>query len=167
MQKFARFAVTFLEAALALSVFGADLRPVKDPAKIDAVFPQASKIRMLNVWATWCIPCVLEMPDLRAIDEQFGAELAVAGVSMDDMIPGAKPEAVASFLDRYRVAFPNVYYTGSADALGERLRFDGEIPVTILYDARGKELWRHQGRIDRDATIARLRELLKTTTESK
>jgi thiol-disulfide isomerase/thioredoxin len=147
--------------SLAGALFGADLRPVKDPAKIDAVFPARAKLRLLNVWATWCIPCVMEMPDLRAIDEAFGAELAIAGVSLDDMIPDAKQETVAGFLDRYRIAFPNVYYTGNPDALGERLDFDGEIPITIVYDARGKELWRHQGRIDREKTIAQLRELLK------
>ena len=64
-------------------------------------------------------------------------------------------------LDRHRIAFPNIYYTGNPDALGDRLDFDGEIPITIVYDARGKELWRHQGRIDREKTIAQLRELLK------
>jgi thiol-disulfide isomerase/thioredoxin len=168
MPGFERFAATFLDVFVAagLSFFmangalAADLRPVKDPAKIDAVFPAKATLRVLNVWATWCIPCVMEMPDLRSIDETFGAEVAILGVSLDDMIPGAKQETVANFLDRYRIAFPNVYYTGNPDALGERLDFDGEIPVTIVYDRRGNELWRHQGRIDREKTIARLRELL-------
>ena len=162
MPKYVRFAATFLEVVLAVSIFGADLRTMKDPAKVADVFPASAKVRLLNVWATWCIPCVLEMPDLRAIDEQFGAELAVAGVSLDDMIPGAKPETVVNFLDRYRIKFPNVYYTGNLDALGERLDFDGEIPITIVYDAKGRERWRHQGRIDGDETIARLRELLQS-----
>lgn len=164
MPKYARFAATFLSSGLCLLIAGgalaADLRPVKDPAKIAAVFPAAAKVRLLNVWATWCIPCVIEMPDLRAIDEAFGAELAVTGVSLDDMIPGAKAETVENFLDKYRIVFPNVYYTGNPDDLGERLDFNGEIPITIVYDARGKELWRHQGRIDREKTIAQLRELL-------
>jgi thiol-disulfide isomerase/thioredoxin len=164
MQKYARFAATFLSAGLTLVVaggaFAADLRPIKDPAKIAAVFPATAKVRLLNVWATWCIPCVIEMPDLRAIDEAFGAEVAVTGVSLDDMIPGAKAETVENFLDKYRIAFPNVYYTGNPDDLGERLDFNGEIPITIIYDARGKELWRQQGRIDRDKTIAQLREQL-------
>lgn len=137
------------------------MRAVEDPNRIDAVFPRAAKLRLLNVWATWCIPCVLEMPDLRAIDEAFGPEVAIAGVSLDDMIPGTQQAKVESFLEKYRIAFPNVYYTGNPDALGEKLDFDGEIPITILYDARGRELWRHQGRIDRDETIAQLRELLK------
>ena len=71
------------------------------------------------------------------------------------------PSQVALALDRHRIAFPNVYYTGNADDLGDRLRFSGEIPVTIVFDRKGKELWRHEGRLDREKTIARLRETLR------
>jgi thiol-disulfide isomerase/thioredoxin len=161
MRKSERFAVLSLSALLALPALGADLRPVKEPAKIAAVFPKTARLRVVNVWATWCAPCVAEMPDLRAIDESFGSEVMIAGVSLDDMIPGAKSAQVAAFLDRQKIAFPNIYYTGNADDLGEYLNISGEMPVTIVYDARGKELWRHQGRIDKNKTIAQLRELLR------
>jgi len=161
MPKSARFAAICLSALFAAPLLAADLRPVKVPAEIAKVFPPAAKVRLLNVWATWCVPCVAEMPDLRAIDDAFGAEVAVVGVSLDDMIPDTKPEKVTAFLDRQKIAFRNVYYTGNPDALGEHLDFDGEIPLTILYDRKGKELWRHQGRLERDATIARMRDILR------
>jgi hypothetical protein len=103
------------------------------------------------------------MPDLRTIDQTFGEEVAVIGISLDDMIPDAKQATVAAFLDKQRIAFPNVYYTGNMDRLGDHLNITGELPVTIVYDAAGKELWRHQGRIDREKTIAQLRELLRRT----
>jgi len=160
MPGFVRFAASFL-SLIALPLFAADLRSVKEPSLVHAVFPRAAKVRLLNVWATWCVPCVAEMPDLRAIDEAFGPELAIAGVSLDDMIPDTKPEKVRTFLDRQKITFPNVYYTGNADELGEHLDFDGEIPITILYDRNGKELWRHQGRLERESTIARLRDILR------
>jgi thiol-disulfide isomerase/thioredoxin len=160
MPKFAPFAALFLNL-LALSTFAADLRTVKEPAKIAAVFPAAAKVRVINVWAMWCVPCVAEMPDLRAIDDAFGAEVAMAGVSLDDMLPDAKSERTKQFLDKQKIAFTNVYYTGNADELGEHLKFSGEIPVTIVFDRKGKELWRHQGRLDREKTIARLRETLR------
>lgn len=163
MRKSARFAASSLSALLSVAAFGADLRTVSDPAKIDAVFPKAAKIRVLNVWATWCAPCVAEMPDLRKLDETFGPEIAIAGVSMDDMIPDTKSADVAKFLDKQRIAFPNVYYTGNADALANQLKITGELPVTIVYDGSGKELWRHQGRIEFEPTIAQLRELLRRT----
>ena len=161
MREFARFAALSLSAFVALSAMGADLRPVKEPAKIADVFPKTAKLRLLNVWATWCAPCVVEMPDLRTIDETFSAEVALIGISLDDMIPDAKQADVARFLDRQQIAFPNVYYTGNADRLAEHLKITGELPVTIVYDANGKELWRHQGRIELDKTIAQLRELLR------
>jgi thiol-disulfide isomerase/thioredoxin len=144
---------------LALPLLAADLRPTKKPADIAKAFPAAAKVRLVNVWATWCVPCVQEMPDLRAIDAAFGAEVAIVGVSLDDMIPDTKPAKVIDFLDRQKIAFPNIYYTGNLDDLGDHLEFDGEIPLTVVYDNKGKELWRHQGRLERDATIARLREL--------
>jgi thiol-disulfide isomerase/thioredoxin len=161
MPKSARFAGSFLNLLLALTASAADLRTVKDPAKIAAVFPPAAKVRVVNVWAMWCVPCVAEMPDLRAIDEAFGAEVALAGVALDDMLPDAKSEKTAQFLDKQKIAFPNVYYTGNADELGELFQFSGEIPVTIVFDRKGNELWRHQGRLDREKTIARLRETLR------
>ena len=116
---------------------------------------------MLNVWATWCVPCVAEMPDLQSIDNTFGSELAIVGISMDDAVPGIEKSRVTGFLDQRKITFPNVYYTGTPEKLGEHLDFAGEIPVTILYDRKGKELWRHQGRIDKDKTIAKIRELLR------
>jgi thiol-disulfide isomerase/thioredoxin len=160
MPKSARFAASFL-SLLALPVFAADLRSMKEPAKIASVFPAAAKVRVLNVWAMWCVPCVAEMPDLLAIDQAFGREVAIAGVTLDDMLPDAKSELTARFLDRNRIAFPNVFYTGNADALADQLRFNGEIPVTIVFDRAGKELWRHQGRLDKNKMIARLRETLR------
>jgi thiol-disulfide isomerase/thioredoxin len=160
MPKSARFAASFL-SLLALPVFAADLRSMKEPAKIASVFPAAAKVRVLNVWAMWCVPCVAEMPDLLAIDQAFGREVAIAGVTLDDMLPDAKSELTARFLDRNRIAFPNVFYTGNADALADQLRFNGEIPVTIVFDRQGKELWRHQGRLDKNKMIARLRETLR------
>lgn len=160
MQTYARFAALSLSLA-ALPLLAADLRTVKEPAQIASAFPAKAQVRVLNVWAMWCIPCVAEMPDLRAIDDAFGPEVAIAGVSLDDMLPDAKRDRTIAFLDKQKIAFPNVYYTGNPDDLGEHLKFDGEIPITIVYDRDGKELWRHTGRLKRDETIARLRETLR------
>jgi thiol-disulfide isomerase/thioredoxin len=162
MRKFARFAALSL-SSLALPLFAADLRDLKDPKQIAGVFAPKAQLRVLNVWAVWCQPCVIEMPDLRAIDETFGDEVAIVGVSLDDSLPEAKRERTVEFLDRQRVAFPNVYYMGNLDKLADELRFNGSIPITIVYDRNGKELWRHEGRFERQATIEKLRELLRRT----
>jgi thiol-disulfide isomerase/thioredoxin len=121
MRRFVPFAASFLS----LSLHAADLRPVSDPKLIAKVFPPSAKVRLVNVWATWCAPCVAEMADLRAVDAAFGSELAIAGVSLDDMIPGTKQATVKAFLDKQKVTWPNVYYTGTPDALGAHYDFDG------------------------------------------
>ena len=162
MPKYGRFAASFLSILLCASTaLAADLRDMKSPETISTVFAPKARVRLLAVWATWCIPCVEEMPDLAAIDSTFGPELSVIGVSLDDMLPDTDRKKVVSFLDKKRIGFPNVYYTGLPDALGEHLKFRGEIPITLLYDRNGKELWRHQGRLNKEKTIAAIRQHLR------
>jgi len=153
--------ILFALLFLATSASAADLRDLKDPAKIKDVFPRAAKLRVVNFWATWCVPCVAEMPELRAIGAAFGPEVALVGVSMDDMIPGAKRENVTAFLDRQKIRYLNVYYKGNADDLSGYYHFEGEIPLTIAFDEGGHEVWRHQGAIKSATTIAELRTILR------
>jgi len=160
MRLSAPFVAFFLSATAAGA---AQVVEVREPAKIAAAFSPQASIRVVNVWATWCVPCVEEMADLRAIRSTFGPELSLIGVSLDDMLPGDRQlskKKVAAFLDGQRIAFPNVYYVGNSDALGEFLRFDGAIPITIAFDRGGRELWRQQGRLDRKKTINTIRKLL-------
>lgn len=163
MRLFAQFAAIFLSATAAGA---AQLVEVRAPTAIAASFSPAASVRVMNVWATWCVPCVEEMADLRAIGATFGSRVSVVGVSLDDMIPGDRAvskKKVVAFLDLHRIAFPNIYYVGNSDALGDYLRFDGAIPITIAYDRSGHELWRQQGRLDRQKTIATIRKLLGRT----
>lgn len=153
--------VAILLFLLAASASAADLRDVKDPAKIPAAFPASAKLRVVNVWATWCVPCVAEMPELRAIDAAFGSEVTLVGVSTDHMIPETDRTRVVAFLDKQKINYANLYYSGNVDDLANYLRFDGEIPVTIAFDRKGKEVWRKQGVIDSKETIGELRKLLR------
>jgi len=160
MRLFAPFAAIFLSATAAGA---AQLIEVREPTAIAAAFSPAASLRVMNVWATWCVPCVEEMADLRVIGATFGSRVSVVGVSLDDMIPGDRAvskKKVVAFLDRQRIAFPNMYYVGNSDALGDYLRFDGAIPITIAYDRSGHELWRQKGKLDRQKTIATMRKLL-------
>jgi thiol-disulfide isomerase/thioredoxin len=150
-----------LALLLASAASGADLRDVKDPAKIKAVFPSAAKLRVVNIWATWCVPCVGEMPELRAVDAAFGPEVALVGVSTDDAIPEASRAKVAAFLDKQKIGYINVYYRGNVDDLTRYYRFEGEIPITIAFDRGGKEVWRHEGPIRSAEAIDELRKLLR------
>ncbi len=127
-----------LAVALARCRVAADLRPSKEPAKIATVFPAGAKVRAAERLGD--VVRALRAGDAgpAAIDETFGAELALVGVSLDDMMPDAKPEKVRQFLDRQRSPSPTSTYNGNADDLGEHLKFDGEIPITIVFDRKGQ-----------------------------
>jgi len=150
---------------LALLVAGtataATLRDVKDPAKINDAFPAVAKLRVVNIWATWCVPCVMEMPELRAVAAAFGPEVAFVGVSVDDTVPESSRDKVAAFLDKQKIGYTNVYYRGNVDDLMNRYRFEGEIPITIAFDRSGKEVWRHQGPIRSADAVAELKKILR------
>lgn len=158
--------VPFVVFCLSVAATGtaANLVEVKEPGRIADAFSPRASIRMVNVWATWCVPCVDEMADLRAIDAAFGPEVSIVGVSLDDMIPGdraAIKRKVSAFLDQKKISYSNLYYSGNSDALANALHFSGEMPVTIMYDRNGRELWRKQGRLDRQKTIAEIQKLLR------
>jgi thiol-disulfide isomerase/thioredoxin len=150
----ALFAASSLEAAVAV---------IRKPEQIHKAFPAKANVRVVNVWATWCGPCVKEMPDLRDIAKELPG-VAFVGVSLDDAIPGDRAEIrkrVETFLRDRNVTFPNLYYSGNTDSLVDYLKFDGVIPITIAFDRSGKELWRHQGPINRRETTEKLRNLLR------
>lgn len=147
---------TVVGLLLALPLPAATLTEIATPDRVAASFA-AGSLHVVNLWATWCAPCVAEMDDLRAVEAQFrGKGVRFVGVTLDDAIPGDRAETkakVARFLDKKKITYVNLYYTGRVPAIQDHFDFEGEIPITLIYDARGKEVFRHQGRIDR-ATLA-------------
>jgi thiol-disulfide isomerase/thioredoxin len=93
----------------------------------------AGRPLLINVWASWCGPCVQEMPELQRFHAQQGANgMQVVGIALDD------PAAVHAFLQRIPVAYPILVDTpGLADA-GVRLgNPKGVLPYSILVSADG------------------------------
>ena len=97
---------------------------------------------LLNLWATWCAPCVKELPTLQAMSGEGGKPLVVLSVSQDD---GPQP-SVAAFLKSHKLSF--AAYQDPKMALSAALGPDTVLPTTILYDASGKEVWRYVGDLD-------------------
>ena len=125
--------------------------------------PEHAPLRVVNIWATWCVPCVQEMDDLRAVSERFGKSIDFIGVSMDDVLPGDREKAkakVTKFLAQKAIRYPNYYYTGSQDELVNAFNFSGELPVTIVFDKNGKEVYRVQGAIEKKKFVEKLNQLL-------
>lgn len=143
-----------------------DLVEVRSRSDVARVFAPASKIRIVNFWATWCLPCVAEMPDLQAVADACGDQVEIVGVSFDDAIPGNREQRqakVRKFLRSRDIRFKIAYYIGKVSRIAEEYEFDGEIPLTIVFDQAGRELMRHQGVIDRLQFTTQIQNLLRTT----
>ena len=101
----------------------------------------AGKPVLVNLWATWCAPCVAEMPTLDALAEREGERLQVLVISQD--MDGA--EKVAPFFEKAAFKRLQPYLEpGMALSVG----YGANLPTTILYDAEGKEVWRVLGDTD-------------------
>jgi thiol-disulfide isomerase/thioredoxin len=101
----------------------------------------SGKPLVVNLWATWCAPCVKELPTL---DRLSGAKrIAVVAVSQDSG-PHASVEA---FLASHKIVNLGSYQDPKSSLSGA-LGPDTVLPTTILYDAQGKEVWRYVGDLD-------------------
>ncbi len=104
----------------------------------------------VNFWATWCAPCVEELPDLAALALDDGARpAAFLGISLDAWVTGDGAETmekVRRALAGVGVSYPNLIYLGDQDPLLEAFRLPGSIPYSVLYDAQGRELARWDGK---------------------
>lgn len=114
-----------------------------------ALGERANAPMLVNLWATWCAPCIKEMPLLDDLAADYGDRLRVVTISQD--LNGA--EAVEPFFARN--ALPNLPRwldpeTEFAFAIGA-----GGLPVTLLYDAEGREVWRIAGDYDWSSAEAR------------
>ncbi len=98
---------------------------------------------LVNFWATWCPPCLEEIPELAALHERR-KDLAVIGVAMDYR----NPREVARFADDYFIPYPIVL--GNRKSASQVGAVDG-LPASYLYNPQGKLVARHVGALTRKA----------------
>ena len=97
---------------------------------------------LVNLWASWCAPCVKELPTLDKLSQAPNAPVQVAAISQD-MGPHASVEA---FLTTHKIANLEAYQDKGM-ALSGALKAE-VLPTSVLYDARGREVWRYVGDLD-------------------
>lgn len=109
------------------------------------------KVVLLNVWATWCIPCREEIPALQRLHEENAARgLEVVGVSVD--APGEE-ESIRDFVREFGVTFP-IWYD-EENVVTPTFRLIG-VPSTYLIDREGQIVWKFMGPIaENDTTLTR------------
>lgn len=126
----------------------------------EAVSPSALRGRavLLNLWATWCMPCIAEMPELAALGERYAADgLEVVGVSVDD---AESRETVDAFVARHEIPF--TVWLDPDMRLNGALRVRG-LPATFVLDRTGRIVARRDGPVTADdpELLAAIRQALE------
>jgi thiol-disulfide isomerase/thioredoxin len=102
-------------------------------------FESAGKVAVLDFWATYCVPCIREIPMFDRLNQELGPKgVAVVGIAMDE--EGA--EIVKPFLAKHPMEYPVAL--GSA-ALAKQFATEDGLPVTLVFDRSGKLIKRFTG----------------------
>lgn len=108
---------------------------------------------VVNFWATWCGPCVEEMPELNALQQEIGP-VQILGIGVDSQ------ENIAKFAQKYQIRYPLfVAGTGATDLLRQFGNQAGGLPFTALVGKDGKVKKIYLGRIKFDELRADLSRL--------
>jgi cytochrome c biogenesis protein CcmG, thiol:disulfide interchange protein DsbE len=109
---------------------------------------------LLNFWATWCGPCLAEMPEFVEWQRRYkSGGLQIVGVSMDDdTVP------VKRAYEKYHINYPVVM--GDAQ-LGELFGGVFGLPLSYLIDPNGRVVGRYQGELNLEKVEAQIRSLLR------
>jgi len=121
-----------------------------DGTKVEIPQAWAGSPTLVNLWASWCGPCLKEMPELQAFaDEQAANGMQVVGIALDDAA------SAKAMLGRLGITYPNLIDTpGPADA-GVRLGNPaGVLPYSVLISADGRVLKTRIGPFEDKADIA-------------
>ncbi|MCX8010797.1 MAG: TlpA family protein disulfide reductase [Ignavibacteria bacterium] len=111
-----------------------------DKSKLEKIIAERNgKVLLLNFWATWCVPCREEFPDLVKIAKNYKKKVDVIGISID--FPEDIEKKVLPFLRKQKVNFTN--YLNSFDKDEQLINFinsnwSGALPATAIYDVNGK-----------------------------
>lgn len=125
-----------------------------EPLEIDAVKKlvtnnESGKLRLINIWATWCAPCVQELPEFIKIDRMYRErDFEFVTITLDEF---AKKDKALERLKKLEASNKNYIYTGSnkypfIEAIDPK--WQGALPYTLLIEPGGKILYGKQGPID-------------------
>lgn len=111
------------------------------------------QVILLNFWATWCGPCIVEIPDLQELHETYGARgLAILGVSVED----GEDDLVRSFAGEMGMT----YNVAVSHALADHFGGVYGLPTTFVIDKNGQIVERVIGLFPTQEMIPRIEELL-------
>lgn len=123
----------------------------------------SGKALVLNFWATWCPPCLRELPLFDEVQKSAPAgSLQVVGIAID------RKEDVESFLAEHPVSFPILLGDTDAVDMSRRLgnRLQG-LPYTVIFDRRGNRVYGQIGEMTRASLFEQLEPLLPKASEAQ
>lgn len=132
-------------AALPVQLDEADINGIKSLV----ANKESGKLRLINIWATWCGPCVQELPEFVIIDRMYRErDFEFITISMDDL---AKKDKALERLKKLEASNKNYIYNGRnkyefIEAIDPK--WQGALPYTIVVEPGGNILYGKQGPID-------------------
>jgi len=119
---------------------------------------------VVNFWASWCSPCVQELPELAAYQREHAGQVQVIGINFEEI----SAEDAQAFLDGLPpTGFPHLKYDGSGDGIplafftaadGRQLSLQG-LPSTFFVDPQGEMRDMHLGPLTAESLAAKLQQL--------
>ena len=114
----------------------------------DIIKNREGRVLLINIWATWCIPCKEEFPDLIKISDKYGEQIELIAISID--YPDEVESKIIPFLNNLKPNFIN--YVNVENDTEEfinnlNLKWSGAIPATFFYDSDGKQFLFYEGKM--------------------
>ena len=119
-----------------------------DEITIKDLLKPNGKPLLVNFWATWCIPCREEFPDLVELDKEFKGQIDFITISLDD--PAEIDRGVPKFLSEMKATMPTyLLRTPDENTVIGAISKDwaGGLPFTVLYNEKGELIHFKQGKI--------------------
>lgn len=112
-------------------------------AAVEVVAEYPGKVVVIDVWATYCAPCLVEFPNLVKLHREHGNQIACVSISLDyqgfeDEPVESYRESVLSFLKSRGATFRNLLCSTDSETVYNQKLKQGSIPVVFVYDQQGK-----------------------------
>jgi thiol-disulfide isomerase/thioredoxin len=104
------------------------------------------KVLVVNFWASWCPPCVEEMPTLDKIAQEYASKnVLIVGIGIDS------PSNIRQFLEKTPVSYPIMIGGLDGSALAKQMgNAQGALPYTVIINAKGKSVFTKLGKISEE-----------------
>ena len=127
--------------SLAASVSAASIQFEDKNGKLVSIADLQGKVVFVNFWATWCPPCIAEMPSIAKLRKNFGDDSKIAFLMVDMDSDRAKS---TKFMMKRKLDL-DVYLP--AGPLSPEL-YSGSLPTTLVFDKSGRLIFKHEGGAD-------------------